>query len=1005
MIGVLYAFVFSTFAQSLQFTQNKGQWDDRILFESDIFSGKLYLEKNGFTYCFLNGEDDAQFQQMAHDKVAPPDYFTMHYHAVRTRFVGARTGLVEGDFGYNFYRNYFLGRDKSKWASKVPVHQSIHYSELWDGIDLLVYGQQEGLKYDWLIKKGGNPDEIQVRYDGAENVFLEEGKLYVWTSVNHFVEQEPVAYQIIEGVRQDVACHFELNGQTISYMVGDYNSNYDLIIDPPILIFATYSGSSADNFGFTATYDIKGNLYAAGNVTDAYAIDTTGHYPATPGAFQVKPAGFVGASGPYGFFQCDMAISKYDSSGSNLLWASYLGGTDNDYPHSLVVDHFNRLVVLGSTYSTDFPMDSLSFDTTQNGFSDVVVAKFSEDGSALVGVTYVGGDRNDGVLSGSLIYQFADNFRGDIQISRNGDIYVATCSNSRDSLPLTSDALSRKPNGGFDGLLFELDSGLQKMKWCTLWGGKGDDALYSIRLDREQNLIVGGGTNSDSIFTTSKAFNRSYGGNTDGMVFRIDTKTKSVTSSCYIGTPEFDQVYFVDYDLHNHVYVFGSTEGVFPIIGNPYNFPKGGQFLMKLDENLDSILISTTLGARQQDPNISPTAFLVDNCYNIYFSGWGSNEGSGPGFHSGTTNGLPVTPDAMISQTDGNDFYLGVLDKDAQHLIYATYFGGSQTHDHVDGGTSRFNKEGVVYHSICGSCPDNYPTQKYISDIPTTANAVFPQNLSPRCSNASFKLDFNITYSVESDFLANPVNGCMPLTVNFTNRSLHGTDYLWVFGDGATDTSYNSTHTYTKGGKYQAYLKVKDSVSCNLVDSIIIEINVIDHTTPDFNFSVEPCGKEVTFSIPDNVDAPLGYYWDFGDGTTSNLKTPKHKFNDFGTHTIKLITNPGTPCRDSLVKQINLSDPGQGKLFIPNVFTPGDGDAFNPCYTFGGLRDCDELEVEIYNRYAEKVYETKELHFCWNGADKTSGRLLPAGVYYVIAKVRQNGGEWLEFKGTVTLIY
>lgn len=991
-------------AQPLQFTENKGQWDTRILYESDIFSGKLYLEKSGFTYYFLKGEDYAQFQHMAHAGDPPSRDFTLHFHAIKTRFLGANSVTPDGDYGYSFYRNYFIGRNRNNWASKVPVHQAVRYKDLYEGIDLILYGQQQSLKYDWLIRKGANPEEIRVSYDGATDLFIDDGKLFVRTSFNHFIEQRPVAYQMIKGERVEVECQFVLNGKTLSYKLAAYNKDYDLIIDPPILIFATYSGSSADNFGFTATYDSRGNLYAAGNVTDAYSLAPNGRFPTTAGAYQVNPAGFIGASGPYGFFQCDMAISKYDSSGQNLLWATYFGGTDNDYPHSLVVDNSDRLVVMGSTYSTDFPMDTNCFDTSHNGLSDIVVAKFSTDGSTLNAVTFIGGNRNDGVLVGNLIYNFADNFRGDVQVSKDGNIYVASSTNSTQGLPTTSNALSSSLNGGYDGLLFELDSNLSNLLWCTYWGGNGDDALYSVRIDKSQNLIVGGGTQSDSIFTTANALSRNYSGATDGMALRVDITTKTVLASTYIGTSSYDQVYFVDFDPKNHVYAFGQTEGVFPVIGNPYNFPQGGQFLIKMDESLDSVLMSTTLGSRVRNPNFSPTAFLVDNCYNIYFAGWGSDAGG----HPGTTNGLDVTPDAMQPSTDGNDFYLGVLDKNAQNLVYATYFGGTQTSDHVDGGTSRFDKRGIVYHSVCGSCPP-YPCctgpQYFISDIPTTSTAAFPTNLSPRCSNASFKLDFNITYAVESDFIAAPKVGCMPLTVNFTNRSFQGTRFEWHFGDGTIDTGYNATHTYTQEGKFTAYLKVTDSMSCNLTDSIFVEIQTIVSTPADFDFTIEPCGKEVTFTVPDNVQAPLGYFWDFGDGTTSTDRTPKHEFSQFGVYTVKLITNPLSPCRDSAVKQISLTEPVRTDLFIPNVFTPNDDDPANPCYTFGGLRSCDEVEIEIYNRYAQLVFESDDLNFCWTGADMKSGKLLPAGVYYIIARVRQAGGQWEEYKGTVTMMY
>lgn len=983
----------------MQFTPNLGQWHEKIAFEADILAGKLFLEKTGFTYYMYQGDDQHAYHDIMHKRGEFPKNFTMRGHILKTKFVGSNIPELKGDEPFDFYKNYLIGRDKKHWASHVPVYGVVDYSSVYSGIDLKVYSNQDGLKYDWIIAPNSDPSQIKIEYQGAEDLFINDGQFYIRTSINHLVESPPEAYQIIDGKRIPVGCSFDLNGKVLGYKLGEYNKAYPLVIDPPIMVFATYSGSSADNFGFTATYDKRGSLYAAGNVTHEYSNAPGGKYPSTAGAFQVNPAGFVGTSGPYGFFKCDMAISKYDSSGKKLLWATYLGGTDNDYPNSLVVDSENRLLVLGSTYSADFPVDTSAYDTLHGGKSDIVVVKFSYDGSALLGSTFVGGPNDDGVLDGTaLVFNYADNYRGDIQVARNGDIFFASSSKSDTGIFISPDAIQTKNNGGYDGLLVQLDSLLTEIKWSTYYGGKQDDGFYSLRIDRSNNLIAGGGAVSNDLVTTpGSIFEKKIGG-IDGMIVRIDPKNKQLLAATYMGTSQYDQVYFVDFDLKNHVYAYGQTMGTFPVVGNPYSYTAGGLFILKMDEELDSVLMSTTLGSRPNDPNLSPTAFLVDNCFNIYFAGWGSDEGG----HVGTTTGMPVTPDAIQGQTDGNDFYLGVLDKNAQNLIYATYFGGTQTNDHVDGGTSRFDKRGVVYHSVCGSCPPS--GNAFISDIPTTPGAAFPTNLSPRCSNASFKLDFQITYAVESDFTAAPVAGCGPLTVNFTNKSYQGTRFDWVFGDGTTDTGYDAVHTYTQPGKYTAYLRVTDSLSCNTTDSVTVEIEVIISTPADFSYSIEPCGREVTFTMQDGLNAPLGYSWDFGDGTTSTERTPKHEYKDFGRYQVKLITNAKSPCADSIVQEISLNEPASADLKIPNVFTP-DGDPLNACYRFDGLRECDEVEVEIYNRYAILIYESEDINFCWDGRDKGNGKLLPAGVYYVIARIRSSGSDWKEYKGTVTMIY
>ena len=169
---------------------------------------------------------------------------------------------------------------------------------------------------------------------------------------------------------------------------------------------------------------------------------------------------------------------------------------------------------------------------------------------------------------------------------------------------------------------------------------------------------------------------------------------------------------FIEVDLDKRVYATGQTEGALARTTNTYGKDNAKQFISALKPSLDSVYFSTTFGNRTTLPELSPSAFMVDNCYNIYFSGWGS--------FSGTTVDLEITPDANQKTTDGSDFYLVVLNKNAERVVYASYFGGDTSEDHVDGGTSRFDKTGVVYQSVCASCPNAPPG---LQDFPTSPGA------------------------------------------------------------------------------------------------------------------------------------------------------------------------------------------------------------------------------------------------------------------------------------------
>ena len=147
-----------------------------------------------------------------------------------------------------------------------------------------------------------------------------------------------------------------------------------------------------------------------------------------------------------------------------------------------------------------------------------------------------------------------------------------------------------------------------------------------------------------------------------------------------------------------------------------------GQLVQKWQADLKQLIASTRFGSSSTIPDISPTAFLVNDCDNIYLSGWGGD--TNDGYNGGSTNNMPISSDAFQSSTSGSDFYLMTLSSDLTNFLYGTYLGGTQSKTHVDGGTSRFDKRGIVYHAVCAGCAGRNETQMSTSDFPVTENAV-----------------------------------------------------------------------------------------------------------------------------------------------------------------------------------------------------------------------------------------------------------------------------------------
>ena len=797
------------------FEENKNQWPRQVMFEADFGGGKLFLEKKAFTYLLIENINFHDFNKNSKEAV------NVHYHSFKVNFQNSNPDVaITGNELYSFHRNYFIGNDRSKWAADVRLYEGVSYKNLYPSIDMHVYNVAQNLKYDLIVNPGGDPRNIQFKYDGADRMHIESGNLYIKTSLGDVIEQKPYAYQIIDGVKKEISCSYRLKNNTISFSVnGKYNKELALIIDPT-LIASTYTGSFADNWGFTATYDEQGNIYSAGIVASA-------GYPTTIGAFDSSfNGGLPWTSNTYPF---DISITKYNSTGSAILYSTYYGGINNEQPHSLFVNSNNELYLTGRTNSPNFPCTAGAFDTSYNGGYDIIVGKFSPTG-ALLASTFVGGTGDDGVnispfesVFGTLKFNYADDGRSEIILDANSNVYVAGSTRSAD-FPTSSGAYDNSLGGAQDGCIFKMNSSLSSLTFSTYLGGSSDDAAYGLKLDAGNNIYTTGGTASTDFPTTAGVLYPTFqGGQADAYVAAINSTGTSLLYSTYLGTSDYDQAYLIETDANNDIYVYGQTKGAYPVSPGVYSNPNSGQFIQKMNKQLSTSVFSTVIGTGTPNPNISPTAFLVDSCQSIYIAGWArcGNGVFGHPFPSSVV-GMPITANAFQSTTDGCDFYFMVLRPNAQSLLYATFFGESGTWipDHVDGGTSRFDKRGFIYQSACASCGK---TEMF----PTTPTAWSKTNNSNNCNNAVIKMDLQVKPKAIAG-QSGPPYGCVPLTMQFNKTGSEGTNFLWDFGDGSpTTTVVSPAHTYTVVGRYKASLYVTDSTgTCGKVDTATVIINV-----------------------------------------------------------------------------------------------------------------------------------------------------------------------------------
>jgi gliding motility-associated-like protein len=879
-----------------EFVQNLGQWESPVLFKATMHGGALFFESNSFTVAQLHPQQLEEIHEAKHSGKPFPRTL-VDASAYRVHFLNSLPApKVTGLKPYDYYYNYYIGKDPTRWVSKIQIFNLLHYQQLYKNIDLYFTEENDYLKYEFHIAPGGDPQQIQLQYEGLKSISKVGEELLVHTAVDRVLELPPYAYQIND--QRDtikIACSYRLQGNTVSFDLGDYDPTLPLVIDPTV-VFSSYSGSTADNWGYTATFDSHGNLYGGG-------ITFGQGYPTTPGAYQVDFCG-----------QIDVSISKFDASGSFLHYATYIGGSASDIPHSLYVNDNDELYIFGTTGSSDFPTTEFAFDTSFNGGpstslstgqtfpngADIFVAKLNADGTQLPASTYIGGTKNDGLNTASCLRKnYADDNRGEIIVDENSNVYVVTSTNSFD-FPITTTVFQPDSSSKQDVCVFKLSQDLSTLIWSTCFGGSDNDAGYSMYVAADKSVYFCGGTTSPDLPVTANAFQPAYADTItsgDGFVAHLSANGNLLLHSTYLGKSSYDQAYLIKGDNDDFPHVLGQTsaDGLQWVQNASYYVPGGGQFLVKLTHNLTSAMWSTAFGSGNGGPDISPTALMVDFCNSIYLSGWGSHNLNG----FGGTTGLPITSDAFQTTTDGSDFYFMALSEDASNLVYATYFGGATNREHVDGGTSRFDKHGRIYQAVCAGC-HNINTQ---STFPTTPGAYATQNGSDNCNLGAIKIDFNMPVVVADFLMPNVI--CLPDTVFFENYSQLISDqtYIhWDFGDGTTSDAWEPYHVYQATGYYEVTLVVRDLGSCNVSDTLKKRILVLSNTSSTLP-TVDICqGDFAELGIPPSIG--VDYHWS-PESTLSNPNISNPIATPEETTNYTLIASTSA-CMDTITQQVSV---------------------------------------------------------------------------------------------------
>jgi hypothetical protein len=537
--------------------------------------------------------------------------------------------------------NYLIGNDPAQWHPGVANYGKVEYENVYPGVNLVYYGNQQQLEYDFQVAPGANPQAIALSFQGARDVTLDgQGDLVLHTSGSDVVEHAPVLYQENGGVRQSVSGQYVLEGNgQVGFRVGAYDHSKPLVIDP-VLSYSTYLGGSSNDEGFAIAVDTAGNAYVAGRTNST-------NFPTTPGAFQGSD------SASY-----DAFVTKLNAAGNALAYSTYLGGNDLDTGDGIAVDAAGNAYVTGWTRSSNFPTTPGAFQTTDPAkYDGAFVTKLNPTGSALVYSTYLGA--------------YSGNTRAyGIAINAVGDAWV-TGWTGVNPFPTTAGAYQNKfGGGGQDAFVTELNAMGSALLYSTYLGGSGGEAGQGIAVDAAGDAYVSGNTSSSNFPTTAGCFEptQAYSG-TVGFIAKLDPSQSGGASLIY-------STYFNDVgglgsiavDSAGNAYVTGGTGGThatsYPTVNalQPVYGGNGDTTVAKLNAAGSALIYSTYLGGSGSDGSGS---IAVDAAGNAYVTG------------NTFSTDFPMINPVQAANGGAHDAFVTKINAAGSALVYSTYLGGS----------------------------------------------------------------------------------------------------------------------------------------------------------------------------------------------------------------------------------------------------------------------------------------------------------------------------------------
>jgi hypothetical protein len=532
------------------------------------------------------------------------------------------------------HSNYLIGNDPSQWHTDVPLFGRVEYQQVYTGIDVVYYGNdQHQLEYNFVLAAGADASQIGLHFDGTQGLAVDnQGNLVLHLAGGDLVQQAPVIYQDAGGVRTPVAGGYVLHGDgTVAITLGGYDPTQAMVLDP-VLVYSTYLGGSGNDDSKAIAVDVAGNAYVVG--------DTFSGFPTTLGAYQTT---FGGAFD-------DAFVTKLNAAGNALVYSTYLGGSGEDLGDGIAIDGAGNAYVTGTT-NGGFPTTPGAYQTTFGGDSDAFVTKLNAAGNALFYSTYLGGSGHDEVHG--------------IAVDGAGNAYVTGSTSG--GFPTTPSAYQTTFGGGVDAFVTKLNAAGTDLVYSTYLPSSLQDEGHGIAVDGAGNAYVVGDTFS-GFPTTPGAYQTTFGGAFENaFVAKLNAAGNALVYSTYLRGSGDASGDGIGVDAADNAYVTGSGGPGFPTTPVAYQTSFGGgpydAFVTKLNAAGTALVYSTYLGGSGADAG---AGIAVDGAGNAYVMG-------------SSAEGFPTTPGAYQTSFGGgmSDAFVTRLNAAGTALVYSTYLGGS----------------------------------------------------------------------------------------------------------------------------------------------------------------------------------------------------------------------------------------------------------------------------------------------------------------------------------------